>query len=29
MVPLTHIREEFALSLGSYGRPSMTEELKA
>ena len=23
-----HIREQFALSLGSYGRPRMTEELK-
>lgn len=28
MVVLAHIREQFALSLGSYGRPSMTEELK-
>ncbi len=28
MVVLTHIREQFALSLGSYGRPRMTEELK-
>jgi len=25
---LAHIREQFALSLGSYGRPRMTEELK-
>jgi len=24
----THIREQFRLSLGSYGRPRMTEELK-
>ena len=28
MVVLAHIRERFALSLGSYGRPRMTEELK-
>lgn len=28
MVILAHIREQFALSLGSYGRPRMTEELK-
>lgn len=28
MVLLAHIREQFALSLGSYGRPRMTEELK-
>ncbi|WP_152498482.1 IS3 family transposase [Roseovarius sp. THAF8] len=28
MVVLAHIREQFALSLGSYGRPRMTEELK-
>ncbi|ATG44225.1 putative transposase [Phaeobacter piscinae] len=28
MVVLTHIRAQFALSLGSYGRPRMTEELK-
>jgi len=27
-VVLAHIREQFALSLGSYGRPRMTEELK-
>lgn len=25
---LAHIREQFGLSLGSYGRPRMTEELK-
>ena len=25
---LAHIREQFAMSLGSYGRPRMTEELK-
>ena len=25
---LAHIRAKFALSLGSYGRPRMTEELK-
>jgi putative transposase len=28
MVILTHIREQHRLSLGSYGRPRMTEELK-
>ena len=28
MVMLAHIRQQFALSLGSYGRPRMTEELK-
>lgn len=28
MVVLAHIREQFNLSLGSYGRPRMTEELK-
>ena len=28
MVLLAHIREQFTLSLGSYGRPRMTEELK-
>jgi len=28
MVLLAHIREQFALSLGSYGRPRMTEEMK-
>ncbi|MBO6777877.1 MAG: IS3 family transposase [Marinibacterium sp.] len=28
MVLLAHIREQFALSFGSYGRPRMTEELK-
>ena len=28
MVLLAHIREEHRLSLGSYGRPRMTEELK-
>lgn len=28
MVALAHIREQFALSLDSYGRPRMTEELK-
>lgn len=28
MVVLAHIREQFALSLGSDGRPRMTEELK-
>lgn len=28
MVVLAHIREQFDLSLGSYGRPRMTEELK-
>lgn len=28
MVLLAHIRDQFALSLGSYGRPRMTEELK-
>jgi len=28
MVVLAHIREQFRLSLGSYGRPRMTEELK-
>ena len=27
-VVLAHIREQFALSLGSYGRPRKTEELK-
>ena len=26
-VVLAHIREQFALSLGSYGRPHVTEEL--
>lgn len=25
---LAHIRDQFAQSLGSYGRPRMTEELK-
>ena len=28
MMLLAHIRDQFALSLGSYGRPRMTEELK-
>ena len=28
MVLLAHIREQFRLSLGSYGRPRMTEEMK-
>jgi putative transposase len=28
MVVLAHIREQSRLSLGSYGRPRMTEELK-
>ena len=28
LVVLAHIREQFALSLGSYGRPRMTEDLK-
>ena len=28
LVVLAHIREQFRLSLGSYGRPHMTEELK-
>ena len=28
LVALAHIREQFALSLGSYGRPRMTAELK-
>ncbi len=28
MVVLAHIREQFRLSLGSYGRPRMTEERK-
>lgn len=28
LVVLAHVREQFALSLGSYGRPRMTEELK-
>jgi transposase InsO family protein len=28
LVVLAHIREQFALSLGSYGRPRMREELK-
>ena len=28
MVLLAHIREQFRLSLGSYGRPRMTEKLK-
>ena len=28
LVVLAHIREQFALSLGSYGRPRMTVELK-
>jgi len=28
LVVLAYIREQFALSLGSYGRPRMTEELK-
>jgi len=27
-VLLTHIREQFRMSLGSYGRPRMTEDLK-
>jgi putative transposase len=26
---LAHIREQYSLSLGSYGRPRMTMELKA
>ena len=29
MVALAHIKEQSRLSLGSYGRPRMTEELKA
>ena len=28
MVALAHIKEQSRLSLGSYGRPRMTEELK-
>ena len=28
MVVLAHIKEQLRLSLGSYGRPRMTEELK-
>ncbi len=28
MVTLAHIKEQSRLSLGSYGRPRMTEELK-
>ena len=28
MMLLAHIREQFRLSLGSYGRPRMTEEMK-
>lgn len=28
MLVLAHIRDQFAQSLGSYGRPRMTEELK-
>ena len=28
MVLLAHIRDQFRLSLGRYGRPRMTEELK-
>mgnify|MGYP001487776039 CR=1 FL=1 len=28
MVVLAHIKGQFRLSLGSYGRPRMTEELK-
>lgn len=28
MMLLAHIRDQFALSLGSYGRPRMTQELK-
>jgi len=28
LIVLAHIREQFRLSLGSYGRPKMTEELK-
>ena len=28
MVVLAHIREQFTLSLGSYGRPRMTKKLK-
>ena len=28
MVLLAHIKEQLRLSLGSYGRPRMTEELK-
>ena len=28
LVTLTHIKEQSRLSLGSYGRPRMTEELK-
>ena len=28
MVILAHIREQYRLSLGSYGRPRMTEELQ-
>ena len=29
LVVLAHIRDQFEQSLGSYGRPRMTEELKA
>ncbi len=28
MVVLAHIKEQSRLSIGSYGRPRMTEELK-
>lgn len=28
MAVLAHIREQYSLSLGSYGRPRMTRELK-
>ena len=28
LVTLAHIKEQSRLSLGSYGRPRMTEELK-
>ena len=28
LIVLAHIRDQFRLSLGSYGRPRMTEELK-
>lgn len=28
MIVLAHIKEQSRLSLGSYGRPRMTEELK-
>ena len=28
LVLLAHIRDQFRLSLGSYGRPRMTEEMK-